>query len=345
MKKRIFTLCILCLFCTMLFAGCKNKENKVDSENPYFNEENYLSGKHYVEIHIKDYYGSIILELDADVAPATVTNFIDLVKGSFYNGLTFHRIINGFMIQGGDPEGTGLGGSEYNIPGEFAANGHENSISHVRGTISMAREEKDYNSASSQFFIMHQDATALDGDYAAFGKVLYGMELVDSLCSEAMVEDDNGTVFIENQPVIDYMNILGKEAIDLIKAEEFASLPDPEAEITFASIDSTSGLELTDTWNIDENGQDFLLFSSLDLLGIGIYKTDLSLGINYDETLPIASYSDLAANEYISVKINIPQGELPTYLLVTQEHSGAIGQYLLCYDEYYGGAYIVPVSN
>ena len=344
MKKRIFTLCILCLFCTLLFAACKNKKEE-PTDNPYFNSENYLSGKHYVQINMRDYYGSIILELDADVAPATVTNFINLVKGSFYNGLTFHRVVNGFMMQGGDPEGTGLGGSEYNIPGEFAVNGHENSISHVRGTISMAREEKDYDSASSQFFILQEDATGLDGSYAAFGKVLYGMELVDSICSETIVENDGETVLPENQPVIDKMLILGQEAIDLIRAEELASLPDPEAEITFASIESTEGLELTDTWNIDENGQEFLLFSSLDLLSIGLYKTDLSTGMQYDTAAPLAFYSDIAANEYISVKLNIPQGELPTYLLVTQEHSGAIGEYLLCYDEYYGGAYIVPVTK
>ena len=141
-------------------------------------EKNYmkdlLTGKHYVEMKVKD-YGTIELELDSDVAPITVTNFINLVNSKFYDGLTFHRIIDGFMIQGGDPLGNGTGGSSKTIKGEFSENGVKNSISHVRGVISMARSS-DYNSASSQFFIVQEDTTSLDGQYAAFGKVISGME-------------------------------------------------------------------------------------------------------------------------------------------------------------------------
>ena len=124
----------------------------------------------------------IRLELNAEVAPATVENFLSLVKDGFYDGLIFHRVIPGFMIQGGDPLGNGMGGSEKKIKGEFAANGHPNPLKHTRGVISMARS-MDKNSASSQFFIMHADAPHLDGQYAAFGKVVDGIETVDEIAS------------------------------------------------------------------------------------------------------------------------------------------------------------------
>lgn len=168
--------------------------------------ENLLSGKHNIEIEIEN-YGTIALTLDADIAPVTVTNFIDLVKEGFYNGLTFHRIIDGFMIQGGDPEGTGMGGSDRNIQGEFAQNGIENNLAHTRGVISMARTYLP-DSASSQFFIMHQDAPHLDGAYAAFGQVTSGIEVVDAICEATPVEDANGTVFAENQPKIKEIRIV-----------------------------------------------------------------------------------------------------------------------------------------
>ncbi len=175
-------------------------------------EKNYmkdlLTGKHYVEMKVKD-YGTIELELDSDVAPITVTNFINLVNSKFYDGLTFHRIIDGFMIQGGDPLGNGTGGSSKTIKGEFSENGVKNSISHVRGVISMARSS-DYNSASSQFFIVQEDTTSLDGQYAAFGKVISGMDVVDKIAN-VKVEDDNGTVGKENQPVIESIRVTQKD--------------------------------------------------------------------------------------------------------------------------------------
>ncbi|MBR2685828.1 MAG: peptidylprolyl isomerase [Erysipelotrichaceae bacterium] len=124
----------------------------------------------------------IEIELYPEVAPITVANFEKLVKEGFYDGLIFHRVIPGFMIQGGDPTGTGRGGSSERIKGEFASNGVKNTLKHTRGVISMARS-MDPNSASSQFFIMHMDAPHLDGDYAAFGKVVNGMDVVDEIAT------------------------------------------------------------------------------------------------------------------------------------------------------------------
>jgi peptidyl-prolyl cis-trans isomerase B (cyclophilin B) len=126
--------------------------------------------------------GIIDIELYEDKAPITCANFKKLVEGGFYDGLIFHRVIAGFMVQGGDPTGTGCGGSDENIKGEFLANGVKNDISHVRGVISMARSQ-NMNSASSQFFVMHADADYLDGQYAAFGRVIEGMDVVDEIAS------------------------------------------------------------------------------------------------------------------------------------------------------------------
>lgn len=181
----------------------------VNKKNIEKEKKNLLSGIHYVEIKVKD-YGRITLELDANTAPITVTNFINLVNDQFYDGLTFHRIIDGFMVQGGDPKGNGQGGSSKTIKGEFSFNGVENNISHVRGVISMARSGNSYNSASSQFFIVHKDSTSLDGQYAAFGRVIKGIETVDKLAT-VKVEDDDGTVLKENQPVIESIRVISKD--------------------------------------------------------------------------------------------------------------------------------------
>ena len=200
MKKIILALIIICIFvCGCSFKDLFIKENK---------KEELLSGKIKVEIDVKD-YGLINLELDADIAPITVTNFVNLVNEKFYNGLTFHRIMDGFMIQGGDPEHNGLGGSEKKIKGEFSSNGVENNISHQRGVISMARAN-DYNSASSQFFIVQQDSIFLDGNYAAFGHVISGIEIVDKIAEEIspLATDDNGTIPYEKQPVINSIKVI-----------------------------------------------------------------------------------------------------------------------------------------
>ena len=194
--RRIIALILAALCLLALVGGCAKKE----ADSPY------LKGKHHVEIEIKD-YGTIALELDADTAPITVTNFINLAKDGFYDGLTFHRIISGFMMQGGDPKGNGTGGSGNPIKGEFEANGVKNNIKHERGVISMARA-KDMNSASSQFFIMHKDYPSLNGQYAAFGHVTSGMEVVDAVCENTPVQDKNGTVLPKDQPVITAVRVI-----------------------------------------------------------------------------------------------------------------------------------------
>ena len=202
-KNVIFVVSIIVIIILLLVINIlvNNKKEKNDMKD-------LLTGKHYVEMKVKD-YGTIELELDSDAAPITVTNFINLVNSKFYDGLTFHRIIDGFMIQGGDPLGNGTGGSSKTIKGEFSENGVKNSISHVRGVISMARSS-DYNSASSQFFIVQKDTTSLDGQYAAFGKVISGMDVVDKI-AKVKVEDDNGTVSKENQPVIESIRVTQKD--------------------------------------------------------------------------------------------------------------------------------------
>ena len=199
MKKIIAFL--LCAVLAGAALGCGSKDKSEASAG----DADLLSGLHYAEIEVED-YGTISLELDADTAPITVTNFVNLAKDGFYDGLTFHRIIDGFMIQGGDPPGNGTGGSDETIKGEFSDNGVENDISHVRGTISMARSS-DPDSASSQFFIVHQDSTYLDGQYAAFGHVTDGMDVVDAICEDTPVQDNNGTVAAEDQPVITSITI------------------------------------------------------------------------------------------------------------------------------------------
>ena len=152
-----------------------------------------------VKVIMETEHGTMKLELYPEIAPITVANFEKLVSEGFYDGLTFHRIIRGFMIQGGDPEGTGMGGSKDKIKGEFASNGVKNDLRHTRGVISMARSMMR-DSASSQFFIMHEDAPHLDGEYAAFGKVIEGIEVVDAIVQNAQVVDRNGTVLPQNQP-------------------------------------------------------------------------------------------------------------------------------------------------
>lgn len=180
--------------------------NNSKKENINQDEDKYSKGTHHAQITIKD-YGTINVELYADIAPITVANFAKLVNEGFYNGLTFHRIISGFMIQGGDPQGTGMGGSDKEIKGEFAANGVKNNISHTRGVISMARATA-YDSASSQFFIVHQDSKFLDGNYAGFGRVTSGIEIVDKICADTKVEDNNGTVLKANQPIIEKITMI-----------------------------------------------------------------------------------------------------------------------------------------
>ena len=218
MKKRIMLLMVLT---AAVLAGCSGKagaadqtisssaaetaaeETKTDAGTA---GETVEAVKHHVKINVKD-YGTISVELNPTYAPITVENFLSLAESGFYDGLTFHRIIDGFMIQGGDPLGTGLGGSDTTIKGEFSSNGVENPLSHTRGAISMARSQ-DKDSASSQFFIVHQDSPHLDGDYAVFGYVTDGMDVVDKICEDTEVTDRNGTVAKENQPVIESVEVV-----------------------------------------------------------------------------------------------------------------------------------------
>ncbi|CCZ40616.1 MAG: peptidylprolyl isomerase [Butyribacter sp.] len=233
--KRYFSIIAIMALVVCMFAGCGSKKSNTSSnansgtsssesakqeetavpestestdagsDISSSDDTKQLSGKHHVVIKVKK-YGNIKVELDADTAPISVTNFVNLAKKGFYDGLTFHRIIDGFMIQGGDPSGDGTGGSDETIKGEFSDNGVENNISHVRGTISMARSSEN-DSASSQFFIVQSDSTYLDGQYAGFGTVTSGMDIVDKICKDTPVTDSNGTVEKENQPVIEKITV------------------------------------------------------------------------------------------------------------------------------------------
>ncbi len=173
--KRIFTVLLSLLMLSSLMCSLASCSGNTTDDGGDYGET--------IMVQIEMDNGGIIkLELYPEIAPITVENFVKLAKDGFYDGLIFHRVIKDFMIQGGDPEGTGMGGSDEKIKGEFAVNGVKNSISHKRGVISMARSS-NYNSASSQFFICHADATYLDGQYAAFGKVVEGMDVVDEIAS------------------------------------------------------------------------------------------------------------------------------------------------------------------
>ena len=200
MNKR-FVIALL-LICAMMLTACgKSESNNAAEENT--SAAPVESCTAVIEI---ENYGSITVALDGSAAPITVENFVKLAESGFYDGLTFHRIMEGFMMQGGDPLGNGTGGSDSTIKGEFKENGVNNPLSHTRGAISMARS-MIADSASSQFFICHEDATFLDGSYAAFGYVTEGIEVVDAVCKDAKPIDNNGTIPAENQPVIKSITI------------------------------------------------------------------------------------------------------------------------------------------
>ena len=212
MRKIIAFAVVLCMGLALL-AGCGSNSTPEEqpAEEPAEQQQEVREkadpiGIHHAEIEIAD-YGTIKLELDGDTAPLTVQNFMDLANAGFYDGLTFHRIMDGFMIQGGDPNGDGTGGSDKNITGEFAMNGIENNISHVKGVISMARA-MDPDSGSSQFFITVADSDFLDGQYAAFGHVTEGQDVADKIAADAKPLDDNGTIAKEEQPVITAIRII-----------------------------------------------------------------------------------------------------------------------------------------
>ena len=202
-QKKTVMYSIAAVLCVAVLVGVIVGISSCKSEIKYVKADPNLT--YYADIDIKG-YGMITVQLDQSAAPKTVGNFISLAQSGFYDGLTFHRIIEGFMMQGGDPEGNGTGGAEKTVVGEFSANGHNNPISHKRGVISMARAN-DPNSASSQFFIVHQDSEdSLDGKYAAFGHVISGMEVVDKIC-ETVPQGYNGAVAEADKPVIKSITI------------------------------------------------------------------------------------------------------------------------------------------
>ena len=177
--KKFIAIMIVMSLGILALGGCSTKKEEVTKENQKGEKIEAPENLPIATIVIKD-YGTITAELYPHIAPNTVNNFIDLVNKGFYNNLTFHRIIKGFMIQGGDPEGTGAGGPGYSIKGEFSSNGFDNSLKHEKGVLSMARA-KNPDSAGSQFFIMTGDASHLDGEYAAFGKVISGIDVLDKV--------------------------------------------------------------------------------------------------------------------------------------------------------------------
>lgn len=189
------------------FTSGSNDEGNTASDTQAYEpvEELDASLTYYADIEIQD-YGTITFKLDQASAPITCTNFVNLAQSGFYDGLTFHRIIYGFMMQGGDPNGNGTGGSDHTIVGEFPNNLHFNNLSHTKGAVSMARSSA-YDSASSQFFIVHEDSTFLDGDYAVFGYVTEGQDIVDAICSSAKPIDGNGTIPAQAQPVMTSVTI------------------------------------------------------------------------------------------------------------------------------------------
>ena len=225
--KKIVKLIALFLTVALVLASLTSCFETLGEGHSEYAETRDTEGRdiHYVEICFED-YGKVIVLLDATTAPKTVANFLKLANEGFYDGLTMHRIMPGFMIQGGDPDANGTGGSKDYLEGEFASNGHRNDIRHIRGVISMARGS-DYDSARSQFFICHDDATySLDGDYAAFGYVIMGMSVIDDIAEDSVkytryyeyygteyhqVWQQYGNGMIEdkkNQPVIRYIKEL-----------------------------------------------------------------------------------------------------------------------------------------
>lgn len=218
-KSTGILLALLLAISAVALAGCgenskteSSGKSSAISASPKASKDDAYAGDYKVPdnavkgtITVKD-YGNIEFALIPDVAPLTVENFKTLVKSQFYDGLTFHRIIEGFMIQGGDPKGDGTGGNDKKIKGEFKENGVNNPLTHQRGVMSMARSQ-DFNSASCQFFIVHQDSSHLDGQYAAFGVVTKGMSVVDKICEDAQPTDNNGTIPKDKQPVIEKITI------------------------------------------------------------------------------------------------------------------------------------------
>ena len=202
--KRILIFMLVSLMLLVAFTSCSSNQTSSETSSEKSSETPEVA-THVATIKIKD-YGTVVVELYRDKAPITVDNFVKLCEEGFYDGTTFHRIISGFMAQGGGFNEDGTQKRAATIKGEFKANGVENDISHVRGVISMARANA-YDSASSQFFIMHKNYKSLDGQYAAFGRVITGMDVIDKICSDARPTDNNGSIAISDRPVIESITV------------------------------------------------------------------------------------------------------------------------------------------
>ena len=241
MKRNLARFLAIALALTMLLPGTSLSEEA--AEHPV------------VCISVKG-IGDIYAELYPEYAPITVENFLSLVDRGFYNGLTFHRIISGFMVQGGDPLGNGTGGSEKNIKGEFSSNGVDNPLTHERGVLSMARSQ-NMDSASSQFFIMHENSPHLNGSYAAFGRVLAGQWVVDRLCQDTPVQDRNGTVLKADQPVMEAVRRAERaEAEEALQKE----MENGRAGSLFSDFCTPLSFIVPDGWNYVSSTSDTMLF-------------------------------------------------------------------------------------
>lgn len=215
--KKLF-LIVIVLFCSISLTACGVKEDMLDiSFDQKGNEvelKQYDTENPVVAMYIED-YGTIVMELYPEIAPNTVNNFISLVKSGFYDNNTFHRLVPGFVLQGGDPNGMGTGGPGYTIKGEFSKNGFENDLKHTKWVVSMARSQ-DYDSAGSQFFIMLGDAENLDGEYAAFGKVIDGKENINRIVKNEGVSDADSGKLTHNLTI--------KKAVIDLKGKEYAEV-------------------------------------------------------------------------------------------------------------------------
>lgn len=215
--KKLF-LIVMILFCSISLTACGVKEDMLDiSFDQKGNEvelKQYDTENPVVAMYIED-YGTIVMELYPEIAPNTVNNFISLVKSGFYDNNTFHRLVPGFVLQGGDPNGMGTGGPGYTIKGEFSKNGFENDLKHTKWVVSMARSQ-DYDSAGSQFFIMLGDAENLDGEYASFGKVIDGKENINRIVKNEGVSDADSGKLTHNLTI--------KKAVIDLKGKEYAEV-------------------------------------------------------------------------------------------------------------------------
>ena len=210
----------------------------------------------------------------------------------------------------------------------------------------MARLADDPDSASCQFFIVHQDNTGLDGYYAAFGRVVSGMEVVDAICNNVPVQDENGTVLAKDKPVISVITMITKEQMPVVEVEvEEVKRPEPTSQISMVQGGVSDNFPAADRWIVNEDGETYILSSTEDLLSFGLYEVDLTKGVTYGEENMLAYSSDVGAGTYIVLQINVTTEGFPNQLLVAEEHNGALRMYLLSYDFSNNTAFLIPFEN